>query len=270
MMIPRVLKVTGKVEDSSGTFTLDLSAHDTLPLPRFLPGQFSMIYCFGGGEVPISFSGNPGDENKNVHTIRAVGAVTSGITRLEVGDYLGVRGPFGTGWPIDKLKDKELIIIAGGLGLAPLRPVVYEYLSGKLPVKKLDILYGARSPDEILYKDDLRKWRETIPINITVDHANRNWNGNVGVVTNLVQAVTFSKEKTVAFICGPEVMMRFTIQALLQKGLQKSSIYLSMERNMKCATGHCGHCQWGPEFICKNGPVFQYDEVEKWFQIREL
>jgi len=269
-MIPSLFKVKHRTEEINKTFTLHLIPQGDIAATPFRPGQFNMLYSFGGGEVPISHSGPPDESGAWIHTIRSVGPVTQGLERLREGDMVGVRGPFGYGWPMEAANGLDLVIIAGGLGLAPLRPAIYSYLSGNTMIRSLRLFYGARKPSEVLYQMELKNWSKRFPIQVTVDYADEDWDEHVGVVTNLLSDATFNPQSSLAFICGPEVMMRFTLQELLKQGFERSSLYLSMERNMKCATGHCGHCQWGSEFICKNGPVFEYGRIEKWFQIREL
>lgn len=269
-MIPEVFVIKERKQELDSTFSIRLVEAQGKQGVSFQAGQFNMLYAFGAGEVPVSLSGAPSAEDGWVHTIRAVGPATRALERLEVGDSVAVRGPFGTAWPLDKAAGKDLLVITGGLGLAPLRPVLLEYLAGNSGIKGLKLFYGARNPDDILYRQELADWSKAFDVEVTVDHASAGWQGNVGVVTSLLAGTVIDPKNTVAFVCGPEVMMRFTLQQLLIKKIRASSIYLSMERNMKCATGHCGHCQWGPLFICKDGPVFSYHKVAKWLQIREL
>jgi NAD(P)H-flavin reductase len=231
-----------------------------------------MLYVFGIGEVPISISGDPEYSERLVHTVRAVGAVTRGIGSLKRNTQLGVRGPFGSHWPVEKAAGQDVLIIAGGIGLAPLRPALYQLLAGRRMFGKVCLLYGSRTPDDILYRKDLRKWGERADLQtlVTVDRARQDWTGNVGVVTTLIAKARFDPAKTLAMVCGPEIMMRFTIRELQKGGIGNDRIYVSMERNMKCALGFCGHCQFGPTFICKDGPVFPYDNIQHLLAIREL
>ena len=268
-MIPRLYRIERRQEEFPGTFTLHLRAEQGNAV-EFMPGQFNMLYAFGAGEVPISMSGPVSAGGAYVHTIRAHGLVTHALERLVEGEQLGVRGPFGCGWPLANLAGRELLIIAGGLGMAPLRPVIYSLLADRRGLRALRLFCGARRPEEMLYRGEMERWSQSMELVLSVDHANADWPGHIGVITGPLAAAPLNAENTVAFICGPEVMMRFCIQVLRNKGLPASSIYLSMERNMKCATGHCGHCQWGPNFICKDGPVFCYGDIQSWFQIRAL
>lgn len=269
-MTPALFRVRRRSEEYAGTFTLDIQHKEGTPLPRFEPGQFNMLYAFGCGEVPISMSGKAEDSGGYVHTIRTHGLVTQSLERLREGDLLGVRGPFGQGWPMHKADGKDVLIVAGGLGLAPLRPVIYSLLSGARACRSLRLFYGARRPQEMLYTDELRSWGAQIQQVLSVDHADDAWSGAIGVITGPLAGTEIDCDNTIVFLCGPEVMMRFCIQTLTGKGISDSAIYLSMERNMKCATGHCGHCQWGPQFVCKDGPVFDYGSVKQWFNIRAL
>ncbi|MDK9720787.1 MAG: FAD/NAD(P)-binding protein [Rhodospirillales bacterium] len=238
----------------------------------FKPGQFNMIYSFGAGEVPISISGDPADPSKLIHTIRRVGAATEAIGNLSEGMAVGIRGPFGNPWPVEEAFGSDLVILAGGLGLAPLRPAIYMALAHRQRFGKVVLLYGSRSPSEILFPKELEKWRGRFDtkVRVTVDRAEPGWSGHVGVVTKLVKGAGFDPMHTVAFVCGPEIMMRYGIQALEDSGIDRTGIYVSMERNMKCGIGLCGHCQWGAPFVCKDGPVFRFDEVADAFKVREL
>ncbi|MBF0269787.1 MAG: FAD/NAD(P)-binding protein [Alphaproteobacteria bacterium] len=264
----RIEKIRKELAD---TFTMELVPEGGGSF-AFKPGQFNMLYTFGAGEVPISISGDPADPSKLVHTIRRVGSITQAIGNLSEGMAVGVRGPFGTPWPVEEAFGSDLVILAGGLGLAPLRPAIYMALANRHRFGKVVLLYGSRSPAEILFPKELEKWRGRFDtkVRVTVDRAEPGWGGHVGVVTKLVTGAGFDPMHTVAFVCGPEIMMRYGIQALEQAGIDSSSIYVSMERNMKCGIGLCGHCQWGAPFVCKDGPVFRFDEVADAFKVREL
>lgn len=269
-MIPTLFRIVRRTQEFSGAFTIHLREDGAGKPPQFLPGQFNMLYAFGAGEVAISMSGAPTEEKGYVHTIRSHGLVTRALERMREGEQIGIRGPFGNGWPVDQAKGRDLLIIAGGLGLAPLRPVVYSLLGNKQHARQVRLFYGAREPQERLYRDELLQWSKSIELVQSVDRTDASWSGQVGVITGPLQTAQIDTANTIAFICGPEIMMRFCIQVLRSKGLPESSIYLSMERNMKCAIGHCGHCQWGPNFVCKDGPVFCYRDIQSWFQIRAL
>jgi NAD(P)H-flavin reductase len=231
-----------------------------------------MLYAFGIGEVPISMSANATDDGVFVHTVRDVGAVSGAIARLEAGATLGVRGPFGIGWPVRSAEGADLIIVAGGLGLAPLRPAIRQILASRQRYGRIVVLIGSRTPKDLLFKEELEEWRRRldVDIDVTVDHADPSWHGNVGVVPDLIARAAFDPQKTVALVCGPEVMMRFTVSGLRDAGVTSERIYLSMERNMKCAIGLCGHCQFGPTFVCKDGPVISYDRIADFLTVKEL
>ena len=271
-MLPRSYRIRRIRRDTKDTFTFDLVPLSNDALPRFLPGQFNMLYVFGVGEVPISISGNPDKHTILVHTIRAVGTVTQALQRLRRGDVIGVRGPFGSAWPIAENRGNDVVLVAGGIGLAPLRPVIYYILSHREQYGRVLLLYGSRTPNDLLYLRELEQWRGRfdLDVQVTVDSAAGAWRGHVGVVTQFITRAVFDRANTVAMICGPEVMMRFTITELQKQGLSAESLFLSMERNMHCAIGFCGHCQFGPTFICKDGPVFRYDRVQPWLGRREV
>lgn len=260
-MTPAFVTVRSIEVELHDTFTLTLDAPAGF---SFIPGQFTMLYAFGVGEVPISLSGDPGDASVMVHTIRRVGAVTEALGSLAAGDQVGVRGPFGTGWPLEAAEGGDVVIVAGGIGLAPLRPLVYRVLAERDRYDRVVLLYGARSPAELLYVDEIQAWRGRLDadVRVTVDSGGPGWFGSVGVVTELVTSAPFDPERSVAFVCGPEIMMRFTRQALEEQGVVPSRTFVSMERNMKCGIGLCGHCQLGPLFVCKDGPVFSCGDAD--------
>ncbi|MBW1696846.1 MAG: FAD/NAD(P)-binding protein [Deltaproteobacteria bacterium] len=258
--------------ETHDTFTIELKPVNGNPQPAFAPGQFNMLYVFGTGEIPISISGDPACPETIKHTTRVVGTVTRAMHALKPGDRIGVRGPFGSNWPTDKAEGKDVVIVAGGIGLAPLRPALFDLLANRKEYRRIVLLYGTRTPEDILFKRDLRRWRShfDLEVHITVDRSMEAWRGNVGVVTTLIPRAPFDPSNAIAFICGPEVMMWYTVEALQQRGVKSEDIFVSMERNMKCATGFCGRCQYGPNFICKDGPVFRYDRVEPIFRKAEV
>lgn len=270
-MLPRPYRVVSKVPETPDTVTLVLEGLEEHQMV-FHPGQFTMLYAFGVGEVPISIAGNPFITHTLVHTVRAVGAVTDAIVALEPGQVLGARGPYGRGWPLAGAAGKDLLIVAGGIGIAPLRPAVIHALTGRAQVRCLTLIYGARSPADLLYKDDLLGWKSSpdIDLQVTVDRASSDWWGDVGLVSNLIPRVTFDPADTVALVCGPEVMMRVVARELTATGVPADRIWISVERNMKCAIGFCGHCQYGSDFICRDGPVGSYDHFEPRLKVEEL
>lgn len=271
-MLPVLFEVQGVRRETTDTFTMSLARPRGRADFSFAPGQFNMLYAFGVGEVPISISSDPSRPEKLIHTIRDVGSVTHNLCLLKAGEVLGVRGPFGTPWPVEAAAGKDILIIPGGLGLAPLRPAVYHFLNHRDTIGNLELIYGARTPKDLLYRRELIRWRGRFDfrVHVTVDTALGDWRGHVGVVPKIIARARFDPVNTMALVCGPEVMMRFTVLELLNQGLAPEQIYLSMERNMKCGVGLCGHCQWGPFFICKDGPVFGYDRIKDWFERREI
>ena len=222
-----------------------------------------MLWVFGVGELPISISGDPADSKSLTYTVRSVGPATQALVNRQPGQSLGVRGPFGAGWPIEQAQGRDVLVVAGGIGLAPLRPVIYHVLSHKEQYGRLVILYGARSPRDMLYRKEMAAWarQKDTQVLSTVDYGGVSWRGRVGVVTSLFKFLRLQPSRTTAMVCGPETMMRFVARELAVKGLRSPDLYLSMERNMKCGVGLCGHCQWGPHFICKDGPVFPYAKI---------
>ena len=271
-MMPRLFTIEDlSWETGDGDiFTWQLTPDDGDVL-SYAPGQFNMLYTFGVGEVPISICS---DHHRGAlsHTIRAAGTVTRAMSKLRPGHKIGLRGPFGSTWPVDLAAGKDLIIMAGGIGLAPLRPVIYQALRHRERFNQVYLLYGTRTPLDIIYRDELEVWRleKRIEVGITVDRAPASWRGQIGVVTGLLKQIQFAADNAIAMLCGPEVMINFAELALQQAGLSREAIYVSLERNMKCAIGHCGHCQLGPHFVCKDGPVFRLDAVDPFFQIREF
>jgi anaerobic sulfite reductase subunit B len=264
---PRPFRVATRRQETHDTWTLELEPVDGPPL-EVAAGQFAMLYAFGTGEVPISVSGEPG--GPLVHTVRAVGAVTEAICGSMPGVALGVRGPLGNEWPIQAAADGDVVVVAGGIGLAPLRPVLYHVLARRQDYRQVSLLYGSRTPADLLYTDEFDHWRKSIEVDLTVDAADDTWQGKVGVVPKLIGTAEFDPSATHAFVCGPEIMMRFAAEALLERGVAPERIYVSMERNMQCGVGHCGHCQLGPTMICRDGPVYTYAEIEELMAVRQL
>jgi NAD(P)H-flavin reductase len=270
-MLPRPFRVTRTSRDTQDTRTLDLESVDGAPL-TFAAGQFTMLQAFGVGEVPISISGDPGRPETLRHTIRDVGSVSRALAGASPGTVLGVRGPFGTGWKVSDGQGGDVVFVAGGIGLAPLRPAILEVCRARGDYGRVALLYGARTPEDILFGEDLRSWGadRAVDVEVTVDSGPHAWRGNVGLVTQLVDRVEFDAARTLALICGPEVMMRHSAVALGDRGVPRSRIRLSMERNMKCGVGLCGHCQLREYFLCLDGPVLAYDVLEPLMARAEL
>lgn len=261
-MLPRLYRVERTRRDTRDTFTLELAPLAGDPL-RFAAGQFTMLHAWGVGEVPISISGDPTRPGPLEHTIRNVGSVTKALVATERGAVLGVRGPFGTGWEVDRAEGGDVVFVAGGIGLAPLRPAILQLAAARDRYRRVVIVYGARTPEDVLFGEDLRHWEQdlAITVDITVDNGPHDWRGRVGLVTQLIPRAGFDPAHTTAYVCGPEVMMRSAALALRDRGVRADRIRLSMERNMKCGVGLCGHCQLRELFLCVDGPVLGYDRL---------
>lgn len=273
VMVPSPARVARVDKETHDTFTLRVESPDeSPPLAGFEPGQFSMLYVWGVGELPISISGDPEERGTLVYTIRSVGNATHALVTSREGATIGLRGPFGTSWPLRESRGRDLLVVAGGIGLAPLRPVIFHVLRHRGDYGRLVVLYGARSPKDLLFRKQLAAWNYVPETQVltTVDYGGLSWRGYVGVVTTLFRYIRIRPDRTTAMICGPEVMMRFVVQELKGRGFPHDQIYLSAERNMKCGIGHCGHCQMGPLFVCKDGPVFPYDKIAPWMDRYEL
>lgn len=266
LIIPRTAVVDDIKRETSDVNTYIFRMNDEQPFV-FKPGQFNMLGFNGIGEAPISFSSNMLANKSFAHTIRFVGNVTGMIKNLEPRDEVWVRGPFGNGWPMGLIDDADVLVVAGGIGMAPLRPIVNELLNGIESRKKFYILYGARTCDDLLFKDELRIWRNNDKIRtlVSVDEGpvNHKIIDEVGVVTTLFKRIDIDFEKTISFVCGPEIMMRFVAKDLILKGMPASSIYVSLERRMYCGIAQCGHCQIGAKFVCRDGPVFGYSDIKR-------
>ena len=267
-LLPTVVRVRARRRETHDTWTLSIDSGGI----SFQPGQFNMLYAFGIGEIPVSLSGGPGATGNLLHTVRGVGAVSQAITRLKTGDVLGIRGPYGTAWPMAESEGNDVIVVAGGLGLAPLRPAIYRLFVQRERYRRIVVLYGTRSPADILFRREIERWRQRldVAVEVTVDHADSVWHGEVGVVTKLVGRAAFDPSHTIGLVCGPEMMMRFTATALEGAGVAPERIFLSLERNMKCAIGHCGHCQLGPILLCRDGPVLRFDRIRSMLTVPEL
>ncbi len=273
-MVPHPVRIQRILWETDDTFTLtlDMSTFDGGKGFEFLPGQFNMLYAFGIGEAAISISSDPAKTGTIAHTIHRVGIVTSALSQLKRGDVVGLRGPYGNSWPIDAMKGRDIVILTGGIGLAPLRPLLYHVFRKRGDFGRVILLYGARSPLDLLYRVELEQWSRlpNTEILVTVDKGDSSWKGNISVVTKLLASVKLDTPNTLALVCGPEIMMKFGAEDLGRYGLTDDQIYISMERNMKCGLGLCGHCQFGPLFICKDGPVFLYSRVKDSLEKKEL
>jgi NAD(P)H-flavin reductase len=269
-MTPASHQVVGRRQETADVVTLQVEPTDG-PRRRYAAGQFNMLYAFAVGEVAISISGNPVADGPITHTIRNVGAVSRALCALQVGDTLGLRGPFGSDWGLDSAAGGDLVIVAGGIGLAPLRSVITQVISERDRFGTVEIVIGTRTPEELAFKDEVDAWRrrDDLAIHVTVDRATPGWRGTVGVVTTVLPRI-HCDPGAIALVCGPEVMMRFTALALMERGLHPSQIRVSMERNMQCAIAQCGHCQLGSVFVCADGPVMTWERVEPLLAVRQL
>jgi len=274
VMLPMAAEVIEKRREAPKIWTLRLRFTDEAHRRgfRFRPGQFNMVYDFGVGEVPISIVSDPSDPELLDHTIRAVGAVSHRLCELDRGDVIGLRGPYGSWWPLDEARGRDVLIVTGGLGCAPVVAAINYVMARREAYGALKIFHGIKTPGDLLYRERFRAWQKApdTEVYLTVDRPDRRWKQHVGVVTTLFRQARIDPDRSLVMMCGPEVMMRFAVRELMERGVTADRIYVSMERNMKCAVGFCGHCQYGPLFICKEGPVLRYDRISRWFDIKEL
>ncbi|MGB2631239.1 MAG: FAD/NAD(P)-binding protein [Candidatus Omnitrophota bacterium] len=235
----------------------------------FKTGQFVEITIPGVGEAPFTPSSNPESTEVLEVTVMRVGKVTDKIHELKKGDKVGVRGPLGTGYPVDEFEGKEVLVVGGGCGYAPLRSLMYEFFNRSGKFKKLFFRGGCRASKEMLYRSEIHGWheREDLDLRLTVDVGDEEWKGNVGVVTTIMDGIEMDSAKGIAVVCGPPIMMRFATMKLLELGFKEGNIYLSMEKNMSCGIGKCGHCRIGTYYACKDGPVFTYDKIKNFSEI---
>jgi len=259
-----ITAVKPQTEDTN-TYTLKLSDPEKQKGFTFLPGQFVMISILGWGEAAFSISSSPSRHGSFDCTIRNVGDVSGSLINYVNNGTVGVRGPYGRPWPVEEAKGKDVLIIAGGLGLAPIRPMIMEVMQNRGEYLRLEILYGAKTPLDMLFRDEFEKWAETDNYNFlaTVDVVpdGVEWEGRTGLVTALLDEVETTPRRSVVLTCGPEIMMKFVVAGLLARGFRKDQVFLSLERRMKCGVGKCGHCQVGTRFVCKDGPVFTYADI---------
>ncbi|WP_232542422.1 FAD/NAD(P)-binding protein [Nocardia bovistercoris] len=268
----RPYRVVARTAQTADTVTLRLRPI-VAAAPRFRAGQFMMLYRYGIGEIAISISGNPYAPGDVVeHTVRGVGAVSRAVCDTGVGGAIGVRGPFGIGWDIESARGRDLVVVGGGVGLAPLRPVVLGALACREDYRRLVVIAGARTPADILFRSDQDRWRASGAVEVypTVDHPAPGWNGSVGFVTEPLARLALDASRTTAFLCGPEPMMRFCARTLLRRGVAATDIRVSLERNMQCGVARCGHCQLGPLLLCRDGPVVDYRVAEPLLSVAEL
>jgi NAD(P)H-flavin reductase len=238
---------------------------------RFRPGQFNMLYLPGLGEAAISISSNSEEHERIGHTVRHIGNVTYTLGRMKPGERIGLRGPFGSAWPIETCLGQDIYIVAGGIGMPPLRSLLYYIINHRADFGKVTVLYGARTPADLQFASEYKAWQAAgVDMLVTVDRADETWNGPVGVVPMMFYRTRLDPKKSVILSCGPEIMMRFVVFEAMARRIPAERIYISMERNMKCGIGSCGHCQVGPFFVCKDGPVFSYAQLEPYYNVEEL
>ena len=269
-MTPGSHRVVGRRQETADVVTLQLEAVDGSRL-RYAAGQFNMLYAYAVGEVAISISGNPVGDGPITHTVRNVGTVSRALCGMQVGDTVGLRGPFGSDWGLESAAGGDLVIVAGGIGLAPLRSVITQVMSQRDRFGNVEVVIGTRTPEELAFREEVEVWRarDDLSVHVTVDRATPGWHGTVGVVTTVLPRIHCDPD-AIALICGPEVMMRFTALALMERGLPASRVRVSMERNMQCAIAQCGHCQLGAVFVCADGPVMTWERVEPLLAVRQL
>ncbi|MGH1553883.1 FAD/NAD(P)-binding protein [Streptomyces sp. L7] len=265
--VPVPHRVVARRQETGDTVTLRLEPVDGA-LPDFVPGQFAMVHCFGRGEIPVSVS-SVQTTGGLAHTIRSVGAVSDGLCAARVGDVVGIRGPYGTSWELERARGRDVLVVAGGIGLAPLRPLILSALAEPDAYRRINVLIGARTPDDLIGRKEIESWA-TAYTGVMVDQPDAEWRGDVGVVTQLLGRAHFDPEDTTAFVCGPEPMIRATARELSHRGVARDRVRVSLERNMRCATGHCGHCQLGPLLVCQAGAVVGWDLAEPLLSVREL
>lgn len=268
--LPKLAQIDAYIKESPTIFTLQTRLINPEQNFSFHPGQFNMLYLYGIGEVPISISSDPDDLPLLGHTIRAVGRVTRAMQHLKEGDHIGIRGPYGRGWPVDKARNKQVLIVTGGLGCAPTVSVINYILSRRKHFGRLTILQGVKHSDDLIWRKQYEMWQQLpdTEVFIAADKPGKHWPWHAGLVTELIEQVSIDINNTIVLMCGPEKMMLAAVGALAKKNVPESAIYLSIERNMACAIGHCGHCQYGGLFVCKDGPVFAYPEIKPLFTVK--
>ncbi len=273
LLRPRWTEITKVVPEIPGVATYQLRFAEKVDRDTytFEAGQFNMLYVPGFGEAPISVASSPVDLPTVWHTVRFVGNVTRAFSQLKAGDVVGLRGPFGQPWPLRQLEGKDLFIACGGIGLPPLRPVLYHVMQNRAKYGKVTLLYGARTPNELMYTAEHDAWRKAdIAVEVTVDRGDGGWTGRVGVVPMYFYNFRIDPKTTAVLTCGPEIMIRYVIFEALARRVPVDDIYVSLERNMKCGQGSCGHCQVGPYFVCKDGPVFPFRDLQPYFNLEEF
>ena len=272
-LVPEPAEIVEKRSFGSEIHVFRLRLCDASARPRFdfLQGQFNMVYVPGVGEVAISVSSDPEDVDLE-HTIRIVGRTTRVIEKLKVGDFLGIRGPYGSAWPLQEARWKDVLIVTGGLGCAPVTGAIEYMFRRRASYGRISVLHGVKKPADLVHQERFDAWRREpdTQVLLTADQPDRSWRDRSGVVTELFDEVEIDAGRTIVFMCGPEVMMRYAVKILGARGVSMDRVFVSLERNMKCAVGLCGHCQFGPEFVCKSGPIFPFSRIARFFGVRGL
>ncbi|MEO1765808.1 FAD/NAD(P)-binding protein [Thiobacter aerophilum] len=270
--LPQPARILKRRQESDTVFTLRLRFEDVglRARYRFAPGQFNMVYLLGVGEVPISIVSDPELDGVFDHTIRCVGRVTEGLASLHEGECVGIRGPYGRGWPLSEAQGRDLLVITGGLGCAPVVSVIHYAIRHRRRFGKLTIIQGVKHSDDMIYRDQYQAWSQVpnTEVHVAANAVRGAWPWHVGPVTELIAQAEPDPERTVVMMCGPEGMMLAAARMLMDKGLPDTALFLSLERNMQCGIGHCGHCQIGGQFVCRDGPVFNFAQVRSWFGVR--
>jgi NAD(P)H-flavin reductase len=266
----RIVEIRPEVPGVS-TYDLEFDNPAVGAAYRFAPGQFNMLYLPGYGESAISISSDPDRRGLLSHTVRVAGNVTQALARKQVGEHIALRGPFGSSWPVENCQGQDIVFACGGIGLAPLRPAIYYVLNHRDQFGRVVLLYGARAPKDLLYTTEYDAWRDAgLEVEVTVDIGDEGWKGHIGVVPVLFYRLRLQPQQTKVMTCGPEIMMRFVVFEALARKVAPEDVFVSMERNMSCAMGFCGHCQLGPHFVCKDGPVFDFRQVEPFFNLEDM
>jgi NAD(P)H-flavin reductase len=256
---PTPVKIVAVREETPDTKTITLSPNI---FSSFTPGQFAMLTVYGVGEAPFSICSPPLDKNSLEFSVRKMGSVTKALHELDVGGAVGLRGPYGKGWPLEKMEGASVLLVGGGIGMAPLRPLVYSLLWNRDKYESIVVCYGARNPSLLMYKNEFEEWvSKGVELHLTVDEGDKDWKGNVGVVTTILDKPKLNKSETIVCTCGPPVMIKFVLKKLVELGYFKDNIYASLESRMRCGVGKCGHCHFGGKHVCIDGPVFQYGEM---------
>ena len=270
--LPAEAEVVERIEEAPAVFTLRLRLCDpeVRAAYRFAPGQFNMLYLYGVGEVPISIVSDPDDAGHLLHTIRSVGRVTGGLEKLSAGQRIGLRGPYGRGWPLQQAAGRDVLVLTGGLGCAPVVSVINYILMRRSAFGRLVIIQGVKHAQDLLWRERYARWaaQPDTQVLLSADHGGPLWPWHVGLVTEVFDQARIDPGSTLVMMCGPEGMMRASVAELARRGIAQDGIYLSMERNMQCAVGHCGHCQYGGSFVCRQGPVYAWPEVKALFDVR--